>query len=119
LNRVARYRTLDPSPGGKGGARRSGMKIVVVGSTGTIGVAVVRALSGRHQVIGVSRHGQPAVDLGDSASIAALFRTVTDVDAVICCAGAAAFKPLAALTDQDFAASRLLLLVQRLAHFGQ
>jgi NAD(P)-dependent dehydrogenase (short-subunit alcohol dehydrogenase family) len=105
LNRVDRYRTLRASPGVMGGARRASMKIVVVGSTGTIGLAVVRALSGRHEVIGVSRHGQPAVDLGDGASIAALFRTVTGVDAVICCAGGAAFKPLAALTDQDFTAS--------------
>ena len=30
------------------------MKIVVIGSTGIIGTAVVRALVGRHEVIGAS-----------------------------------------------------------------
>jgi NAD(P)-dependent dehydrogenase (short-subunit alcohol dehydrogenase family) len=81
------------------------MKIVVVGSTGTIGVAVVRELAARHEVIGVSRKTSPGVDLGDPGSIKALFERVGAVDAVICCAGSAAYKPFAQLTDQDFAAS--------------
>jgi NAD(P)-dependent dehydrogenase (short-subunit alcohol dehydrogenase family) len=81
------------------------MKIIVVGATGTIGSEVVKALSARHQVIGVSRHGQIQIDLEDSASIAGLFRAVPDPDAVVCCAGNAAFKPLAQLNDQDFAFS--------------
>jgi NAD(P)-dependent dehydrogenase (short-subunit alcohol dehydrogenase family) len=81
------------------------MKIIVVGSTGTIGAAVVRELAARHEVIGVSRKTSPRVDLGDAASIRALFETVGGVDAVVCCAGSAVFKPLAQLTDQDFAAS--------------
>jgi NAD(P)-dependent dehydrogenase (short-subunit alcohol dehydrogenase family) len=81
------------------------MKVIVIGSSGIIGSAVVRALEGRHQVVGASRHGEPRVDLEDPARIEALFRTVRDVDAVISCAGDAAYKPLAQLTDQDFASS--------------
>jgi NAD(P)-dependent dehydrogenase (short-subunit alcohol dehydrogenase family) len=81
------------------------MKIVVIGSTGTIGAAVARALAGRHEVIGVSRQGQPRVDIEDPASIAALFRAVTGIDAVVSCAGSAAWKPIAELTDADFASS--------------
>jgi NAD(P)-dependent dehydrogenase (short-subunit alcohol dehydrogenase family) len=81
------------------------MKIIVVGASGTIGAAVVRALSGRHQVVGVSRQSQPAVDLDDPASVKALFESVHDVDAVISCAGNAAFKPLAQLAEADFAFS--------------
>lgn len=81
------------------------MKIVVIGSTGTIGTAVVRALVGRHEVLGASRHGQPRVDLADPSTLAALFQTVPEIDAVICCAGSAAWKPLAQLTDEDFAFS--------------
>ena len=81
------------------------MKVIVIGSSGIIGGAVVRALQGRHQVVGASRHGEPRVDLQDPTSIEALFRTIGDVEAVVCCAGDATFKPLAQVTDQDFASS--------------
>jgi NAD(P)-dependent dehydrogenase (short-subunit alcohol dehydrogenase family) len=88
-----------------GAAKVAAMKIVVVGATGTIGAAVVRELAARHEVVGVSRKTTPRVDLGDPGSIKALFESVGAVDAVVCCAGGAAYKPLAQLTDQDFAAS--------------
>ena len=78
------------------------MKIVVICATGTIGSAVVRALGSRHQVIGVSRHGSPAADITESSTITKLFDTVVAVDAVVCCAGGGAWKPLAQLTDDDF-----------------
>jgi NAD(P)-dependent dehydrogenase (short-subunit alcohol dehydrogenase family) len=81
------------------------MKVIVIGSTGIIGAAVVRALGARHQVVGASRRGDPRVDLEDSASIAALFRAIPDVDAVVCCGGEAVYKPLPQLTEQDFASS--------------
>lgn len=79
------------------------MRIVVIGSTGTIGAAVARALSTRHEVIGVHRNSDPRVDITDIQTIAKLFATVTDIDAVVSCAGDAVFKPLAQLTDADFA----------------
>jgi NAD(P)-dependent dehydrogenase (short-subunit alcohol dehydrogenase family) len=78
------------------------MKVVVVGATGTIGKAVAEALEGKHEVVRVSRRGAVQADLEDAASIARLFGTVKDVDAVVCCAGSAVFKPLAELTDADF-----------------
>ncbi len=81
------------------------MKIVVIGSTGTIGSAVVKALSGRHEVIGAHRKSEPGVDIHDARSLARLFDHVSDIDAVISCAGGAAWKPLAQLTDADFDAS--------------
>jgi NAD(P)-dependent dehydrogenase (short-subunit alcohol dehydrogenase family) len=81
------------------------MKIVVIGATGTIGKAVADALAGRHEVVRVSRKGAVTADIEDDASLARLFETVKDVDAVVCCAGSAAFKPLAQLTDTDFQAS--------------
>lgn len=81
------------------------MKIVVIGATGTIGKAVADALAGRHEVVRVSRKGAVTADIEDDASLARLFETVKDVDAVVCCAGSAAFKPFAQLTDTDFQAS--------------
>lgn len=81
------------------------MKIVVVGSTGTIGAAVVRALSARHDVIGVHRHGDPSVDITQPGSIKSLFDKIAAIDAVVSCAGGAAWKPLDQLTDEDFARS--------------
>lgn len=78
------------------------MKIIVVGSTGTIGGAVAAALGSKHQVVGVHRKSDPPVDLEDLASLEALFEKVRDVDAVVSCAGNAAWKPLGALDSADF-----------------
>jgi nucleoside-diphosphate-sugar epimerase len=58
------------------------MKIVVVGATGTIGAKVVESLSSRHEVVGVARGTEVKVDLGDPATIRALFERVREVDAV-------------------------------------
>jgi NAD(P)-dependent dehydrogenase (short-subunit alcohol dehydrogenase family) len=78
------------------------VKIVVIGATGTIGKAVAEALAARrHEVVRASRKGPVKADLEDPASIEGLFATVKDVDAVVACAGIAAFKPLAQLSDAD------------------
>jgi NAD(P)-dependent dehydrogenase (short-subunit alcohol dehydrogenase family) len=81
------------------------MKIVVVGATGTIGTAVAEALSSRHEVVRAARGGPVRVDIEDVESLKRLFETVKDVDAVVCCAGTAAFKPLAQLSEADFQSS--------------
>ena len=82
------------------------MKILVIGATGTIGSAVVAALAARkHDVVAASRSGEVRVDIDDAASVRALFEHLRALDAVVCCAGNAAFKPLAALGDEDFALS--------------
>ena len=79
------------------------MRIIVIGATGTIGVEVVKALSAsRQEVIGASRNGEVKVCLEDAASIKAMFDKIKGVDAVICCAGNAAFKPFSELTDADY-----------------
>lgn len=81
------------------------MKVVVIGATGTIGKAVAEALAPRHEVVRVSRKGSVKADIEAPASLSRLFETVTGVDAVVCCAGSAVFKPLAQLSDADFGAS--------------
>ena len=78
------------------------MKIIVIGATGTIGKAVVAALSPRHEVISASRNGPHKADIQDSASLEALLKSVGPVDAIISAAGGAAYKPLADLTPADF-----------------
>jgi len=82
------------------------MRILLIGASGTIGRPVAAALGGRHEILGASRHSAPEhVDIADPDSIEALYHRVGTVDAVVCAAGDAAFKPLAALTDEDFAFS--------------
>lgn len=81
------------------------MRILVIGATGTIGKAVVAAL-GRHEVIPASRHkAHEQVDIADPGSLRGLFERVGRVDAIVSAAGNAAWKPLADLTDGDFAFS--------------
>ena len=79
------------------------MKVVVIGATGTIGRAVAEALAGKHEVVRVSRsEGDHTADIEDSPSLVALFNAVGPVDAVVCCAGRASFKPLEQLGEPDF-----------------
>ena len=79
------------------------MKIIVIGATGTIGVEFAKALSAsKHEVARASRNGEFKVNLEDSASIRAIFDKILDVDAVISCAGNAAFRPFVDLTDADY-----------------
>jgi NAD(P)-dependent dehydrogenase (short-subunit alcohol dehydrogenase family) len=82
------------------------MRILVVGATGTIGRAIVAALQAEHEVVPVSFHkAAVTVDIADPDSIAAMFRKVGSVDAVVSAAGQAKFGPFADLMDADFAFS--------------
>jgi NAD(P)-dependent dehydrogenase (short-subunit alcohol dehydrogenase family) len=79
------------------------MRIIVVGATGTIGSAVVTALSSQHDVVSVGfKNGAIRVDLASIESIIQLFRTVEAFDALVCAAGRAAFGSLDDLKDADF-----------------
>lgn len=82
------------------------MRILLIGATGTIGAAVAEALGSRHEVIRASRsRSAHKVDLADTESIKRLYATTGPVDAVVSAAGQAAFRPLLALSDADFAFS--------------
>lgn len=83
------------------------MRILVVGATGTIGREVVQALAPGNEIVAVTRSSSPVrVDLGDPASIRAMYTQLGRVDAVVSAAGATAGrKPLAELGDEDFAFS--------------
>jgi NAD(P)-dependent dehydrogenase (short-subunit alcohol dehydrogenase family) len=82
------------------------MRILVIGAHGTIGREIVKALSGEHEVLSASRTGSEiSVDIRDVSSIREMYRKTGRLDAVISAAGSGAWKPLAELTDDDFAIS--------------
>jgi NAD(P)-dependent dehydrogenase (short-subunit alcohol dehydrogenase family) len=79
------------------------VKILVVGGTGTIGAAVVEAFRAEHEVIAAGhRSGDVRVDITAMDSVRRMFDEVAPVDAVVSCAGRAAFGPLDQLTDEQF-----------------
>ncbi|MDP3091651.1 MAG: short chain dehydrogenase [Nitrospira sp.] len=79
------------------------MRVVVVGATGTIGSAIVAALSARHEVVAVgNKRGAIRVDLASTESIERMFDAVGTFDALVCAAGRAAFASLDDLKDADF-----------------
>jgi NAD(P)-dependent dehydrogenase (short-subunit alcohol dehydrogenase family) len=79
------------------------MRILVVGASGTIGAAVVSALSSGNEIVAASRKSSAApVDMADPDSIRAMYRGLGKVDAIVCAAGQARFAPLAQLGDDDF-----------------
>ena len=80
------------------------MKIIVIGATGTIDSAIVKAIGSRFEVIPVSL-SQCVIkaDIADKTSILNMFERTGRVDAVISAAGLAKFGPMTSLSDADFA----------------
>lgn len=79
------------------------MRVIVIGATGTIGSAVVAALSARHEVVAVGNtNGAIRVDLASADSIQQMFQAVGKFDALVSTAGRAAFASLDDLKDADF-----------------
>jgi NAD(P)-dependent dehydrogenase (short-subunit alcohol dehydrogenase family) len=81
-----------------------GMKVLVIGATGTIGSAVADALEASHEVVRGSRSGPVEVDLEDSSSLDALFNEVSGLDAVVCCAASGPLVDLETASDDELAA---------------
>lgn len=79
------------------------MKIIVVGATGTIGSAVVKALEEDHTIVKVGNsRGDINVDLASSDSIEKLFKQTGNFDGLISAAGLARFGRLDELTEDDY-----------------
>jgi len=78
------------------------MKVVVIGATGLIGTAVATLLHEKgHEIVRVSRHTQPGVDINDPASIRAFYTTFDEVDAIISAsAGTVSYGTTRELTDE-------------------
>ncbi len=79
------------------------MRILVIGATGTIGRAVVAALSADNEIVPASRQSTDiTVDLAEPVSIRDMYLSAGKLDAVVCAAGQAKFAPLSQLSDADF-----------------
>ncbi len=93
----------------------NGMRLLVVGGTGTIGVEVVKLLETRHDVVVASRTSALRVDIRDSASIDQLISTVGPIDGVVSCAGSTKFGMLDELSTEDIAESLANKLMGQIA----
>jgi NAD(P)-dependent dehydrogenase (short-subunit alcohol dehydrogenase family) len=79
------------------------MKIILIGATGTIGKAVDKALSARHEVVRVGRtHGDFQVDITDPKTIEQLFKKTGPFDALLSTTGDVHFAPLEQFTGSHF-----------------
>lgn len=79
------------------------MRILIIGATGTIGRAIVSALSAGNEIISASLQRAPIkVDVANPASIRQMYSSLGKLDAVVCAAGQAKFAPLDQLSDADF-----------------
>jgi NAD(P)-dependent dehydrogenase (short-subunit alcohol dehydrogenase family) len=90
------------------------MKVVVIGASGLIGKAVATLLTDKgHEVVRASRNTQPSLNLDDPASIDAFYKTLGEVDAVICTApqGGGGIGPITGFSDEvidSYTKSKLL-----------
>ena len=79
------------------------MKIIVVGGKGTIGSAVVKELSIRHEVIIASRSGGDVVcDIKSEDSVRSMFEKVGEFDAVVSAVGHVHFEDFASMTPAKY-----------------
>ncbi len=79
------------------------MKILLIGSTGTIGSQVLGLIRGDHDVITANRSsGDLRVELGSPQSIKNLFAQLSGLDAIISAVGPCKYGSLMKLSDEDF-----------------
>ncbi|SEK40241.1 NAD(P)-dependent dehydrogenase, short-chain alcohol dehydrogenase family [Aquimarina amphilecti] len=79
------------------------MKILVIGSTGTIGKEIYKSLQQHHEVYGAHRNSSSfPVDISNKESIESLFNKLPKLDAVINASGTASWKSLSDLKEEDY-----------------
>lgn len=80
------------------------MKIIIVGGTGTIGKAVVKELSARHEIITVGhKQGDIQADITNLSSIEKMYQTIGKFDAMISTTGSVHFAALSEFKSEDYA----------------
>jgi len=81
------------------------MKIIVIGGTGTIGSAVVKELSARHEILIAGRKSTSfPCDILSEESIRSMYVKAGKFDAVIITSGSAPFAPFEELTSTHYRA---------------
>ena len=79
------------------------MKILIIGGKGTIGKKVSDHFSKKHELlIGGRNSGDIIVDIADCKSIEAMFKSIGNVDAVVCIAGEAKWGAFGSMTEEDY-----------------
>ncbi|HEX3755511.1 MAG TPA: short chain dehydrogenase [Rhizomicrobium sp.] len=79
------------------------MKVILIGATGTLGKAVGRELSNRHEVVQVGHTGGDLqADVTDRQSIEQLYEKTGEFDAVVSTTGNVHFGPLEEFTPEQF-----------------
>ena len=79
------------------------MKILLIGASGTIGKRIYVTFAKKHEVVNASRSGADVeVDITSAESIEKMYKSVENIDAVICAAGPATFGAFGELTEEDF-----------------
>jgi NAD(P)-dependent dehydrogenase (short-subunit alcohol dehydrogenase family) len=83
--------------------KENGMKIIIIGASGTIGKHVVKRLETGHEIIKVgSKSGDIQVDISSVEAITVMFETLGSFDALISVAGTGHIGPLETMTDLNF-----------------
>jgi NAD(P)-dependent dehydrogenase (short-subunit alcohol dehydrogenase family) len=78
-------------------------RVLVIGSNGLLGSAIVQALKSKHDVIEASRSSKShPVDISNVESLRTLLKSVGQVDSIICTAGVANFHDFNSATDADW-----------------
>jgi len=79
------------------------MKILLIGGHGTIGKRLAEYFKQQHEVLIAGRTtGDVTVDISNSESIQTMFDKVGILDAIICAAGEATWKPFDELSEADY-----------------
>jgi NAD(P)-dependent dehydrogenase (short-subunit alcohol dehydrogenase family) len=79
------------------------MRVILIGASGTLGKAVHRELSTRHEVVRVGHSsGDLRVDITDLQSIEQLYEKIGEFDAVISATGNLHFGPFEQFTAEQF-----------------
>ena len=78
-------------------------KVLVIGSSGLLGSAIVNALSKNYEVIEASKSSSlNPVDISNPQDLKELFKKIGKVDSMICTAGQVRFNGLTQATDDDW-----------------
>ena len=76
------------------------MKIVVIGTTGTIGKSIVSELNSRHEIISAGlTHADIQVDITNKQSIESMYQQIKHIDAVILATGKVHFGSFMEMND--------------------